>query len=98
MSLKGEAVTREEAETAIRKARQARALQPDAGPKLLEWLLLDLIGRHRQALPLLEDVARNEPANAHAWFLLAEKRRDAAGRRSALRRFRQLRPRRAERR
>jgi hypothetical protein len=91
-SLEGTAISSAEAKQALRWAREARTAQPDADPKILEWLLLDLRGRDREALPLLEEVVRAEPANARAWFLLAEHARDPALVRRARRTFRQLRP------
>jgi predicted Zn-dependent protease len=91
-ALEGAGISAAEAEQALSRAREARTVQPDAGPKLLEWLLLDLRGRDREALPLLEEIVREEPANARAWFLLAEHARDPALEREARRRFRELRP------
>jgi hypothetical protein len=91
-ALKGDAISDGEARAGVRKARQARAFQPDAGPLLLEWLLLDLQGRHRESEAVARRVARIEPANPQAWFLLAEHARDPALAREALGRFRGLRP------
>jgi predicted Zn-dependent protease len=89
---KGENIPAAEARSALRKARQARALRADSEPKLLEWLLLRFMGRNREAEALLLDMVRDEPANAQIWFLLAENARDPALARQARRRFRELRP------
>jgi len=86
------AVNSAEAEEALRRAREARTVQPDTGPQLLEWILLARRGRDREALGLLQQIVRAEPANARAWFLLAEHARDADLADEARRRFSQLRP------
>jgi predicted Zn-dependent protease len=90
--LKGKAATPAEVDAAIRKVRRARALQPDAGPMLVEWQLLYNRGREREALAVVDAVARNEPENAHPWFVLGERARDPARAREAQRRFRALEP------
>jgi predicted Zn-dependent protease len=95
VAIKGENVPPAEAREALRKAREARTLQPDAGPKLLEWLLLRFLRRNREAEALLLDVVRSEPANAQAWFVLAENASTPALARKARRRFTQLQPPRA---
>ena len=90
--LKGENIPAAEARTALRKARQARALQPDSRPKLVEWLLLRFLRRNREAENLALEIVRNEPANAQAWFVLAENAGDPGLAREARRRFRSLHP------
>jgi len=90
--LKGENIPAAEARAALRKARQARALQPDSRPKLVEWLLLRFLLRNREAENLALEIVRNEPANAQAWFVLAENAGDPGLAREARRRFRSLHP------
>jgi hypothetical protein len=76
---------------AIRQIRKARAWQPDAAPKLLEWRL-ELRRRHRAAADeLLKQVVASEPANAEAWFYVARTAQDPRVAKAALRRFRALR-------
>jgi hypothetical protein len=76
---------------AVRQIRQARAWQPDAAPKLLEWRL-ELRRRHRGAADaLLKQVVAAEPANAEAWFYVARTAQDPRVAKAALRRFRALR-------
>jgi hypothetical protein len=98
VAIKGENVPAPEAKAALQKARQARMLQPDSRPKLLEWLLLRFLRRNREAEALILDVVRTEPANAQAWFVLVENTSNPALAREGRRRFRQLRPPRPERR
>jgi hypothetical protein len=92
VTIKGEAITAVEAEEALRKVRDARAFQSDSGPKFLEWLLLHLRGRDRQADALAVEIVRDEPANAETWFVLAENASDPALAREARRRYAELRP------
>jgi hypothetical protein len=96
VAIKGEHVPAAEAREALRKARQARTLQPDSGPKLLEWLLLRFLHRNREAEALALEIVRDEPANAQVWFVLAENASNPALARDARRRFRELRPPRRE--
>jgi predicted Zn-dependent protease len=98
VALKGENVPPAEAKDALRKARDARTLQPDSRPKLLEWLLLRFLRRNREAEALILDMVRSEPANAQAWFVLAENASNPTLAREARRRFRELQPPRPERR
>jgi hypothetical protein len=98
VAIKGENVPAAEAKAAVRKARQARTLQPDSRPKLLEWLLLRFLRRNREAEALILDVVRTEPANAQAWFVLTENTSNPDLAREGRRRFRELRPPRRERR
>lgn len=78
---------------ALRMVRKARALQPDAGPELVEALLLNRRGRSGQTQALLHEIVRSEPANVEAWFYLAFTAQDPREAREAHRRFRALRPR-----
>jgi hypothetical protein len=75
---------------AIRQARRARAWQPDAGPKLVEWRLELRRGRRGRADALLRQVVMREPENAEAW-LYAQVAQDPRFARTARRRFRALR-------
>jgi hypothetical protein len=75
----------------IRQDRRARAWQPDAGPKLLEWRLELRRGHRRVAEALLKQVVASEPANAEAWFYLARSAQDPRAAKAALRRFKALR-------
>jgi hypothetical protein len=76
---------------AIRKVRQARAWQPDAAPKLVEWRLDFRRGRRGAAAALLKQVVASEPANAEAWFYVARSAQDPRVAKAALRRFKALR-------
>ena len=76
---------------AIRKVRQARAWQPDATPKLVEWSLDFRRGRRGAAAALLKQVVASEPANAEAWYYLSLTAQDPRVSRAARRRFNALR-------
>lgn len=78
---------------ALRMVRKARALQPDAGPELVEARLLNRRGRTGQTQALLHEIVRSEPANAEAWVYLIYAARDPREAREARRRFEALRPR-----
>jgi hypothetical protein len=76
---------------AIRQIRQARAWQPDAAPKLLEWRLEMRRRQRGPADALLRQVVASEPANAEAWFYVARSAQDPRVAKAALRRFKALR-------
>ena len=72
--------------------RGARLLNPDTAADLQRALVLRYSGRDRQAIALIEDVLRNEPANRTAWGGLLALSRDrdpvaVARARAALRRL-----------
>jgi hypothetical protein len=77
----------------LREARLARALQPDAAPKLAEARLLYRRGRAGQARVMLRAITRAEPANAEGWFLLTFMSRDPREVAVAARHLLALRPR-----
>lgn len=76
---------------AIRQIKQARAWQPDAAPKLLQWRLELRRGHRRTADALLKQVVASEPANAEAWYYVFRSAQDPRVAKAALRRFKALR-------
>lgn len=50
--------------------RRARLLNPDTTPDVARSAVVRLQGRERDALALLQDIARTEPENLLAWRLL----------------------------
>jgi predicted Zn-dependent protease len=82
-----------EIEAALRMARDARALQPDAGPKIVEASVLYRAGRREDTVALLREIVADEPANADAWSALASTAQDPRLASEARRQFEALRPR-----
>ena len=58
-------------ESGERDLRAARLLNPDRRPDIDRALLLQALGRTRDALDLTEDVVRDEPDNLFAWGVLS---------------------------
>ncbi len=56
--------------------RAARFLNPDTGPDVGRAAVYNAGGRWREAVALLEDVLRREPANIGAWGVLLVVARD----------------------
>jgi hypothetical protein len=87
----GPRTSRAAIDEAVRQDRRARAWQPDAGPKLLEWRLELRRGHPGRAEALLRQVVASEPANAEAWFYASRSAHDPRLASTARRRFRELR-------
>lgn len=83
-------------DAAVDALEDARTLNPDSRPQLLQGALLVRAGgaRARQGLELLEDVVEREPENLIAWGLLAgaTERTDPERSRAARARMRELSP------
>jgi cytochrome c-type biogenesis protein CcmH/NrfG len=81
---------------AVSSLEDARFLNPDTRPLLLEGVLLVRAGgaRTRDGLALIEDVVEREPENLIAWGVLADatERSDPARSRAARARMRELSP------
>jgi predicted Zn-dependent protease len=77
---------------ALRDARAARRLMPDAPARLVEARLLYVSGRRSGAQRLLDRVVRREPENSDAWVLLLNTTRDPERERKARARIRELNP------
>jgi cytochrome c-type biogenesis protein CcmH/NrfG len=81
---------------AVSSLEDARFLNPDTRPRLLEGVLLVRAGgaRTRDGLALIEDVVEREPENLIAWGVLADatERSDPGRSRAARARMRELSP------
>jgi hypothetical protein len=60
-------LTQRDTSLALHKLDDARAWQPDAGPKLAAWAVLLRANRSRKAEALLRQVVKAEPENTEAW-------------------------------
>lgn len=60
-----------QAAEAERRLERAGQLNPDRRPDLVRGVLLLRAERPREAIPVLEELARDEPENVEAWAFLA---------------------------
>ena len=81
-------------EEAEGQLEDARLLNPDIRPQIVEGALLTAHGRDDEGLALLEDAVSREPENLVAWGVLANATResDPARSRAARARLRELSP------
>lgn len=65
-----DALARQDLASAEADFRGARLLNPDSAPDLSRAFLYALSSRQQQAVALLEEILRREPANRSAWGVL----------------------------